>query len=176
MTSPIHRFVARLSKSKVFGQAVEHLPEEARDALEDALAYFSLDARPTLIKRGPLCEGGTAQGVAVFLGQVRQGAKLRGVNVMKGTITGGRLRGCNLCVGEVVHGDIRGVNVFIGDVRGGMLRGINVLVGDVHGGTVDVNILLGNVLGGEVSANIHIGEVVGGSVKADHHSDESLSL
>lgn len=92
MTSSIHRFVTRLSKSNVFGRAVEHLPEEVRDALENALQYFALDEKPTLIRRGPLCEGGTAQGVAVFLGQVQQGATLRGANLMKGTITGGSLR------------------------------------------------------------------------------------
>ncbi|MBT8469201.1 MAG: hypothetical protein KJN97_10670 [Deltaproteobacteria bacterium] len=163
MTSPIHRFVTRLSKSSVFGRAVEHLPEEVRDALE----YFATGQGPSLIRKGPLCEGDTAQGVAVFLGQVRQGAALRGVNLLRGTITGGTLRGCNVCASEVVDGDVRGVNVLLGDVRGGTVRGINVLIGDVHGGTLDVNILLGNVLGGEVSAKIHVGEVVGGSVKAD---------
>ena len=169
MTSPIHQFVTGLTKSNIYGRAVEYLPKEVRDALQ----YFATEEEPSLIERGPLCEGDTAQGVAVFLGQVRQGAALRGVNLFQGTIVGGTVRGCNVGSGEVVDGDVRGVNVFIGDVRGGTVRGINVLAGDIHGGTVDVNILLGNVLGGEVSAKIHIGEVLGGSVKAGH-PDEIL--
>lgn len=167
MTSPIHQFVARLTKSNVFGRVVEHLPEEVRDALQ----YFATDEKPSLIRRGPLCEGDTAQGVAVFFGQVQQGAALRGVNLMKGTVMGGTVRGINVSYGEVVDGDVRGVNVLIGDVRGGTVRGINLLagdvrggsiegvnvvIGDVHGGKLDVNVLLGNVLGGEVSAKLHL--------------------
>ena len=107
MTSPIHQFVPRLTKSNVFGRAVEHLPEEVRDALQ----YFATDEEPSLIKRGPLSEGDTAQGVAVFLGQVRQGAALRGVNLLKGTIMGGTVRGCNVGSGEVVIGEVVGGSV-----------------------------------------------------------------
>jgi len=154
MTSPIHQFVARLIKSNVFGRAVEYLPDEVRDALQ----YFATDEKPSLIRRGPLSEGDTAQGVAVFLGQVRQGAALRGVNLMKGTIMGGTVRGCNVGSGEVVDGDVRGVNVFIGDVRGGRVRGINVLAGDVRGGKVTkANLVVGDIHGGKLDVNILLG-------------------
>jgi len=107
MTSPIHQFVARLIKSDVFGRAVEYLPKEVRDALQ----YFATDEAPSLIRRGPRSEGDTAQGVAVFLGQVRQGAALRGVNLLKGTIMGGTVRGCNVGSGEIVIGEVVGGSV-----------------------------------------------------------------
>lgn len=193
MTSPIHQFASKLTESKLFGRVVESLPTEVRDALEDLAA----NDKPTLIRSESLAEGETLRGVAVFLGEVRRAAALRGVNLMKGTITGGTVRGCNVGVVDLVDGDVRGVNLLIGNVRGGALRGINVLTGDVHGGSIeganvlvgdlrggvvkktnlfigdvrggrlDVNVLLGNVYDGEVSAKIHVGEVRGGSVASD---------
>jgi len=45
MTSPIHQFVTRLTKSNVFSRAIEYLPEEVRDALQ----YFATDEKPSLI-------------------------------------------------------------------------------------------------------------------------------
>jgi len=89
MTSPLHQFVTRLTKSNAFSRVVEYLPEEVRDAPQ----YFATDEQPSLIRRGPLSEGDTAQGVALFLGQVQQGAALRGVNLMKGPIMGGIVGG-----------------------------------------------------------------------------------
>jgi len=193
VTSPIHQFVSKLTESKLFGAVVESLPTEVRDALEDLAA----NDKPTLIRSEPLAEGETLRGVAVFLGEVRRGAALRGVNLMKGTVTGGTVRGCNVGVVDLADGDVRGVNLLIGDVGGGALRGINVLTGDVHGGSIeganvlvgnlrggvvtktnlfigdvrggrlDVNVLLGNVYDGEVSAKIHVGEVIGGSMESD---------
>jgi len=170
MTGPIHQFAKKLIKSDVLGRAVEHLPEEVRDALQ----HFATSEQPSLIRRGPLCEGETAQGVGVFLGEVREGAALRGVNLMKGTVTAGTLRGINVLVGVVRGGSIEGVNVVLGDVHAGKVTKTNLVVGDIHGGKLDVNVLLGDVFGGEVSAKIHIGDVAGGSVKADHHTDPIL--
>ena len=148
MTGPIHQFVSKLTESKLFGRVVESLPTEVRDALEDLAA----NDKPTLVRSEPLAEGETLRGVAVFLGEVQRGAALRGVTLMKGTVTGGTVRGCNVGVVDLADGDVRGVNLFIGDVRGGRL---------------DVNVLLGNVYDGEVSAKIHVGEVVGGSMESD---------
>ena len=178
MTSPIHQFVTRLIKSNVFGRAVEYLPEEVRDALQ----YFATDEKPSLIGRGPLSEGDTVQGVAVFLGQVRQGAALRGVNLMKGTIVGGTVRGCNVGLGEVAGGDVRGVNVLIGDVRGGTVRGINMLAGDVHGGSIEgANVVVGDLHAGKVTkANLVVGDIHGGKLDVNillgmGHSSAGLS-
>ena len=138
MTSPIHQFVSKLTESKLFGRVVGSLPTEVRDALEDLAA----NDKPTLIRSEPLAEGEPLRGVAVFLGEVRRGAALRGVNLMKGTITGGTVRGCDVGVVDLADGDVRG-------------------------GRLDVNVLLGNVYDGEVSAKIHVGEVMGGSMESD---------
>lgn len=163
MTSPIHQFVSKLTESKLFGRVVESLPTEVRDALEDLAA----NDKPTLIRSEPLAEGETLRGVAVFLGELQRGAALRGVNLMKGTVTGGTVRGCNVGVVDLADGDVRGVNVLVGNLRGGVVTKTNLFIGDVRGGRLDVDVLLGNVYDGEVSAKIHVGEVRGGSVASD---------
>jgi len=177
MPSPIHRFAKALTEGRVLGKLLEPLPTEVREALE----YFASEAKPRLVQKGPLSEGDVAQGVGLFLGEVGRGASLRGVNLLKGAITGGTVRGCNVGAGDVLDGDVRGVNLLVGDMRGGTIEGVNVLLGDlrhgvvkanivlgdIHGGSLEAHILIGNVLGGDVSTKIHVGEAFSGSIQAE---------
>jgi hypothetical protein len=162
MTNPIQQPIAKLTESKLSARVIESLPSEARDALEDLAANDKL----TLVRSEPLSEGDTLRGVTVLLGEVPRGAAVRGVNLMKSSVTGGTVRGCNVDVGDLEDGDVRGANGPAGDVRGGVVTKTNLVIGDVHGGSLDANVLLGNVYDGEVSAKVHMVDVVGGSMQS----------
>lgn len=162
MPNPALRVVRAITSSRVGSLLLKALPDRVASVLAD---LGEGDADSSELRRGVLEAGQSARGISFLLGGVREGAVVRAVNVVRGTVEGGSLRAVNLIVGDVLGGRLEAVNVIVGNVRGGELSDVHIVFGDVHGGDfARCYAVIGDVFGGSgrvarVIGTVHSGEL-----------------
>jgi hypothetical protein len=162
MPNPALRVVSAITSSRVGSLLLKALPDRVASVLAD---LGEGGAESGEVRRGTLEAGQSARGASFLLGAVREGATVRAVNVVRGTVEGGSLRAVNLIVGDVLGGELEAVNVIVGTVRGGELSDVHIVLGDVHGGNfARCYAVIGDVFGGSgrvarVIGTVHSGEL-----------------
>ena len=172
MTNPALRVIETLTSTRLARAVIERLPgpvgETLRTLGDELRDRDASDAEE--VRHGDI--DGSVRASAFALGDVRDGAVVRAVNVVKGTVHGGSLRAVNLVLGDVLGGELRAVNVIVGDVHGGTLRDVHLIVGDVHGGQIEsCYAVIGNVRGGRGCVSRVIGEVTTDEVDVERRVD-----
>jgi hypothetical protein len=177
MTSSAFRVLETLTRSRFAGLVLSRLPAPVAETLrslgEDLDEGGTGTPESEEVRRGNIDRG--VRGSAFAIGDVLDGASVRGVNVVKGTIRGGSLRAVNLVLGDVLAGELRAVNVIVGDVRGGTLRDVHLIVGDVYDGELErCYAVIGDVRGGRGRVSRVLGEVSSTEVECAKQIDPRL--
>lgn len=174
MKNPALRVIEALTGNRLARVVIERLPGPVAETLRtlgDELRERDASEAEE-VRHGDI--DGSVRAAAFALGDVREGAVVRAVNVVKGSVHGGSLQAVNLVLGSVHGGELRAVNLIVGDVHGGTLRDVHIVVGNVHGGRIEgCYAVIGDVHGGSGRIARVIGEVTAADVEVGKRIDAS---